>query len=177
MKGANMKVRKKILAGASALALGAGLSLAAVPAQAVIVPEGNGFVETKKAVDAGGVVHNVSVDWNYLYNFQGKTRVSVNPLKVVRTDEAVLKTGNPEDAGLDLRFDVYYSGGSTLQTRVYDGIDLDEGADNQVSVNPANPLDRPGISSIRVKVGTDADGLGDSPWIYFRQPSGVSFQP
>src|SRR5215217_1981823 len=93
------------LGGVASLALLLG---GATPAQAapsvgiVATADGLGFIETKKAVDAGGVVHYISVKWNYKYVYQGVTRVSVNPMVIYRSDEALLATGNPEDAGLDL---------------------------------------------------------------------------
>lgn len=177
------------LAGAAVgtAALSLGLTL---PAQAAIpgdgtVPDGVGFIQTKSTTDAGGVKYTISVDWNYKYVYQGVTRVSVNPLVVYRSDANVLATGNPEDAGLDLHFDVYNSSGTQIQHRLYDGIDLDAGPDNKASFNPANPRsnandpDDPNdsYSYIRVKVGTDADGKGSSPWVIFPQPESIGTKP
>src|SRR5215212_4061513 len=163
-----MQGKKRIigaaLGGVASLALLLG---GATPAQAAAPPVGTvptasglGFVQTKKAVDAGGVVHYISVSWNYKYDYLGVRRVSVNPLVVYRTDEAVLTTGNPEDAGLDLNFKVY-SSNTLIQSKSYDGLDVDAGIANQVSVNPANPrsnADDPedpsdAFSSVRVSVG------------------------
>src|SRR5215212_8080463 len=121
---------KKRITGA---ALGGVASLAlllggATPAQAAVVPDGVGFIDTQTAEDAGGVPYTVSVDWNYKYvDAAGTTRVSVNPL-VVRRDDG--EAGAAADAGVDLHFDVYYSGGATIQHKVYDGLDLDFAVDD-----------------------------------------------
>jgi hypothetical protein len=190
---------KKVVGGtAAALLLGAGGALLSTPAHAAdpavvppggfsagtVTPDGDGFIVTKRAVDEGGVVYKISVDWNYKYVYQGVTRVSVNPLVVYRTDEAVTSVGSPEDAGLDLHFDVYNSSGTQIQHRLYDAVDLDYGADNKASFNPANPRSNADVadvddsySYIRVKVGTDADGKGSSPWVIFPQPEGIQLKP
>lgn len=180
---------RAILGGTLASALTVGLGLFAAPAQAAIpadgtVADGLGFIQTKSTADAGGVKYTISVDWNYKYTYQGVTRVSVNPLVVYRSDANVLATGNPEDAGLDLHFDVYNSSGTQIQHKLFDAVDLDAAADNQASFNPANPVsnaddsDDPDdtFSYVRVKVGTDGDGKGSSPWVIFPQPESIGFK-
>jgi hypothetical protein len=179
---------KRVLRGAAALAGAAALSIGlALPSQAAIpadgvVADGEGFLVTKSTTDAGGVKYTIQVDWSHKYTYQGKTRVSVPRATVYRSDANVLAHGSPEDAGVDLFLRVY-SSNTLIQNKVWDGIDLDAGADNQVSVNPANPVSNADIvgvadaySSVRIKVGTDSDGLGNSPWVVFAQPSGIQFQ-
>jgi hypothetical protein len=191
-----LKIIKRGIAVAAAAALP--LTLAALPASAAIPTDGvhpdtdtdgAGTADTadgsitvvKSTVDEGGVKYTISVKWNYKYVYQGVKRVSVNPLVVYRSDANVLATGNPEDAGLDLHYDVYNSSGTQIQHKLFDAVDLDANADNQASFNPANPRsnandpddpDDP-YSYVRVKVGTDADGKGSSPWVIFAQPENL----
>lgn len=180
---------KKLFTGIAAGLTGLATAVALTsPASATIpddgiVAEGDGFVQTKSTTDAGGVKYTISVDWNYKYDYQGVTRVSVNPLVVYRSDANVLATGNPEDAGLDLHFDVYNGSGTQIQHKLFDAVDLDADADNQASFNPANPRSDADVedvddtySYVRVKVGTDGDGKGSSAWVIFPQPAGIGFK-
>jgi len=172
---------RKILGGIVAgLAL---IAASALPAQAApvvgVVADGAGFIETKKLVDDGGVAYYVSVDWNYKYEDPaGKTRVSVNPLKVYRADSELAEAGEPEDAGLDLHADVS-SHGTVRWTQhiLIDNADMDAGADNVWTYNPRNPISDAGDTFIRVRVGTDGDGKGSSDFEYFYQPEGIGTKP
>jgi hypothetical protein len=154
-------------------------ALVAVPAQAAVVPDGQGFIDTKTCEDAGEIPYTVSVDWNYRYDDPaGVRRVSVNPLVVERNDA---DAGPAADAGVDLRYRVY-SGqpdGSLvlIQDLSFDGLDLDFAADDQASFNPRNPRSRALVTRILVTVGTDGDGLGNCPVLTFRQPVGIGFNP
>jgi len=128
------------------------------------------ITETIKVEDKGGVEYTLSVKWNYKYvDAAGTTRVSVNPLIIKRPDATA---GPAEDDGVDTHWDVY-SGTSQIQHKVYDGIDLDVAADDQVTFNPKNPKSNVGVTKIRIKVGTDGDGLGSSDWVFFNQPAGL----
>lgn len=166
---------RKLLTGLSAAALTlAGLALA-TPAQAAVVVDGQGFIDTQTCEDAGGIPYTVSVDWNYKYvDPNGTTRVSVNPLVVSRDDG---EAGPAADAGLDLHFDVSSHGTVRwTQHKVYSGLDLDFGIPNQASVNPRNPVSNANDTFIRVSVGTDGDGLGNCPWLTFVQPAGIGLR-
>ena len=185
-----IRITRKILVALIGVITTLGLGLIAVPAEAAIpadgtVPQGVGFVVTKSTVDAGGVKYTIQTDWDYKYVYQGVTRVRVPRLTVYRSDANVLITGNPEDAGLDLHYDAVNSSGTIIQHKVYDAVDLDAAIDNQASFNPANvrsnandpdDVDDP-FSYYRVKVGTDADSKGSSPWVIFDQPPGIGFAP
>lgn len=167
---------KRAGAVAGAAALTAGLSLMAVPASAAVVPEGLGFVDTQTCEDQGGVPYTVSVDWNYKYeNAAGNTFVSINPLRINRDDA---DAGPAADDGVDLHFDVQKGAAHTnVQHKVYDGLDLDFAADDQASFNVRNTYSNAGVTRVRVKVGTDGDGLNNCPWLYFVQPAGIQDRP
>ena len=171
MKGAYVR---KILA----LVIGGLLAIASLlislPANAVIVPDDGGFIDTQTCEDGGGIPYTVSVDWNYKYvDAAGTTRVSVNPLVIERDDA---DAGSAADAGVDLHFDVYSHGTNQIQHVLIDGLDLDFAADDQASFNPRNPVSDANDTYIRVKVGTDGDGLGNCEWLYFVQPAGIDFR-
>jgi len=174
---------KKALGFVSAATLSIGLGLVAIPAQAdpagTITPDGVGFIETVTVEDAGGVAYNVSLDWNYKYvDPAGTTRVSINPLRVHRADAEVIGAGEPEDAGLDIHFDVSSNGTvHWTQHKLLDNVDVDAGQDNVVYFNPRNPVSNADDTYVRVKVGTDGDGLGNSRWVTFVQPGGIGFKP
>ena len=174
---------RRVLAGASSAALVAGFALVSTPAQAdvdgTIVPDGVGFIETVTVEDAGGVAYDLKLDWNYKYvDAAGATRVSVNPLCVHRSDAEVIGAGEPEDAGLDIHYDVS-SHGTVRWTQhvLLDNVNLDAGKDNVAFFNPRNPISDAGNTFIRVKVGTDGDGLGSSRWVTFIQPAGIGLKP
>lgn len=166
---------KRIMAAAGAAALTAGLTMLATQAQAAVVPDAQGFIDTQTCEDAGGIPYTVSVDWNYKYvDPAGTTRVSVNPL-VIKRDDA--DAGPAADAGVDLHFDVSSNGTVRwTQHKLYNGLDLDFAADDQASFNPRNPVSNASDTFIRVKVGTDGDGLGNCPWLTFVQPAGIGLR-
>lgn len=170
---------KRAGAVAGAAALTAGLSLMATPASAAVVPEGVGFVETVTLTDDGGVPYTVSVDWNYKYKDPaGTIRVSVPDITIKRSDSAVIDAGEPEDAGLDVHYDVSSHGTVRWTQHVnLDNVDMDAGVDNQWTKNPRNPISDAGDTFIRVRVGTDGDGLGSSDFYYFYQPEGIGTKP
>lgn len=153
-------------------------TLAALPAQAAppvdgIVTNADGSkTETKSVLDGGDIKYTISVKWNNTYiDAAGTKRVSVNPLVVYRPDS--LTPAFAQDDGLDLHFDVRNDGVTIIQHKVYDNIDLDVAADDQASFNPRNPKSNIDDTDIRVKVGTDGDGLPSSAWVYFVQPEGL----
>lgn len=149
-------------------------ALMITPATAVTVPEGQGFIETQRCHDAGNVGYQVSVDWNYRYEDPaGNQRVSVNPLRIKRADADFPRAA---DAGVDLRYRVY-STNTLIQNKLFDGVDLDFGADDQASFNPRNPRSNATVTRVTVIVGTDGDGLGNCPLLTFRQPAGIGFNP
>lgn len=176
-----MKSRiKAILGGTSAAALTIGLGLLAVPAQADVDgaqstdPISGAITEKVTVKDAGGVAYDLTIKWNKRYkDAAGTLRASVNPLTIHRSDAQVIDAGEPEDAGLDLHFDVINPSGTIIQHRVFDDVNLDDGADNVVSYNPRNPKSDADAAKVRVKVGTDGDGLGSSRWVIFYQPAGL----
>jgi hypothetical protein len=160
--------------------IGAG-ALIATPAQADVDgvqtgPAGGPIVETVTVEDAGGIPHKISIKWNYKYRDAANAlRVSVSDLKIVRSDSAVIGHGQPEDAGEDIHFDVSSHGTVRwTQHKVYDGLDLDAAADNSVTLNPRNPLSDAGNTFVRIQVGTDGDGLGNTRWVIFTQPGGLN---
>lgn len=163
---------RAILGGTSAAAIITAGAVLATPAQADVVASELGFIDTQTCEDAGGVPYTVSVDWNYKYeDAAGVTRVSVNPLVVERDDA---DAGKAADAGVDLHFDVGDRGfKANVQHKLFDGLDLDFAADDQASFNPRNPRSNAGLTQVRVKVGTDGDGLANCPWLTFVQPSGI----
>lgn len=168
---------KRIAAAIGVAALPFGL--AALPAHADVdgtqsTDAAGAITETVSVKDAGGVQYDLSIKWNYRYNDPaGTLRASVNPLKIHRSDVQVIDAGEPEDAGLDLHYDVINPSGTIIQHRVFDDINLDDGADNVSSHNPRNPKSDADAAKVRVKVGTDGDGLGSSRWVVFYQPAGL----
>lgn len=170
---------KRAVAMAGAAALTAGLTMLGTgTASAAVVEDANGFVDTKTLVDDGGVPYVVSVDWNKLYrDAAGTLRASVNPLVVKRTDASVIAAGEPEDAGLDIHWDVINPSGYFNQHKNLNNVDLDFAADNVATFNPRNPKAHGAGAVIRVRVGTDGDGLGSSDWAYFRQSAGTVILP
>jgi hypothetical protein len=166
---------RKIFATLGGGALAIAGALVAVPAQAEVVPDDLGFIETLDCEDDGGVPYTVSVDWNYKYrDAADNTRVSVNPLVIERDDG---DAGPAADAGVDLTYKVFSHGTTLIQSRSFDGIDLDFAADDQASFNPRNPISDAGDTKITVIVGTDGDGLGNCPLLTFVQPVGIQFRP
>jgi hypothetical protein len=164
---------RRLLASLVAVVLTALGLLIATPAQAAVVPDGQGFIDTQTCEDEGGIPYTVSVDWNYRYiDPAGNTRVSVNPLVVERDDA---DAGAAADAAVDLHFDVYSFGTAKIQHK-RTTVDLDFAADDQASFNPRNPRSDAGDTYIRVKVGTDGDGLGSCDWLYFDQPAGIDLR-
>lgn len=170
---------KRVAATVGAVALPIAL-LGVLPAHADVDgtqspgPTAGSIIETVSVKDAGGVQYDLSIQWNNRYNdAAGTLRASVNPLKIHRSDVQVIDAGEPEDAGLDLHFDVINPSGTIIQHRVYDDINLDDGADNVASFNPRNPKSDADAAKVRVKVGTDGDGLGSSRWVIFYQPAGL----
>jgi hypothetical protein len=159
-------------------------ALFAVPAQAVAptittTPDGVGFIQTATVEDDGGVAYTISVDWNYKYKDPaGATRVSLNPLTITRSDSELADAGLAEDSGLDVHFDVS-SHGTVHWTQhvLIDNANMDAGVDNQWSYNPRNPISDASDTFIRVRVGTDGDGLGSSDFVYFYQPEGIGTKP
>lgn len=166
---------RKLLTGFSAAALTITGLIFATPAQAAVVPDGQGFIDTQTCEDAGGIPYTVSVDWNYKYDDPaGTRRVSVNPLVVSRDDG---DAGPAADAGVDLHFDVSSHGTVRwTQHKVYNALDLDFAVDDQASFNPRNPVSNAADTFIRVSVGTDGDGLGNCPWLTFVQPAGIGLR-
>lgn len=166
---------RKILATLGGVALALAGALVAVPAQAEIVPDDLGFIDKQSCEDDGGIFYKVKVDWNYKYvDAAGNTRVSVNPLVIRRPDA---DAGPAADAGVDLNYRVVSRGTTVIQNQSFDGIDLDFGVDDQASFNPRNPISDAGDTFIRVVVGTDGDGLGNCPALFFIQPPGIDFRP
>jgi hypothetical protein len=171
-----------------ALGIGAGvaLSLTALTvgsAQAAVpittTADDVGFIQTATVEDDGGVAYTISVDWNYKYKDPaGATRVSLNPLKITRSDSELVDAGLAEDSGLDVHFDVSSHGTVRwTQHKLIDNADMDYGVDNQWSYNPRNPISDASDTFIRVRVGTDGDGLGSSDFVYFYQPEGIGPKP
>jgi hypothetical protein len=169
---------------AAAVALPAGVALSAlfaVPAQAAVPADGivtnadGSKTETKSVLDGGDIKYTISVKWNATYiDAAGAKRVSVNPLVVYRPDS--ITPAFAEDDGVDLHFDVQeLRSGSyvNIQHKLFDNIDLDVATDDQASFNPRNPKSNIDDTRIRVKVGTDGDGLPSSAWVYFVQPEGL----
>ena len=155
--------------------------LSTVPAHAAIPTDGTTVDPVTKAVtqvqsveDDGGVKYTISVTWvKKYYDPAGTLRVSVPSLIVYRDDADVVAAGEPEDAGLDIHFDVRNHGTTIIQHKNLDNVDLDYASDNRASFNPRNPRSDVGDTDIRVRVGTDGDGLGASDWVYFVQPEGL----
>jgi hypothetical protein len=182
---------KRLFVGATGLAvLGAG-ALFATPAQAAIPADGV-YVDTdtdgagpldtadgsilvvKTAKDDGGIPYHFAVKWVKKYRDPaGTLRVSVPSLVVYRSDGDVTAKGQPEDAGADIHFDVRDHGTTIIQHKNLNNVDLDAAADNRVTFNPRNPVSDVGDTDIRVRAGTDGDGLGASDWVYFVQPEGL----
>lgn len=171
-----------------ALALG-GLGIGATSAIAapvvntdgvVTVNNGDGtFTQTASVEDAGGVLHTFTVDWVKKYKDPaGATRVSVPSLVDKRTDADTVDAGESADAGEDIHFDVS-SHGTVFWTqhKNLDGVDLDDYTDDQVTLNPRNPISDAGDTYIRVRAGVDGDGAASSRFVYFVQPDGVGVVP
>ena len=172
-EGKHQVLKKFAVAGVAGLAL---TGLSAVPANAAgldkaITPgdETNTYVRvTKTVVDAGGQDFSVSVLWTETYrtaagNFRVGATVRINALG---TD---LDNDGPGDGGIDAKVQVFngYADGHTVlaQSRIFDG------ADDPLNFNCANPLNRPGVSYIRVSgVGVDDDGFAGAPAVTFVQP-------
>jgi hypothetical protein len=183
---------KRIIAGAGAVALTAGLSLMAVPAQAAIPadgtttqlgtdPDGAGplpapvvsITQVKTAKDAGGVPHTFKVVWGKKYKDPvGKTRV-VLAYTVYRSDALTEAGGEPADAQEDIHHDVSSHGTVRWTQHKYLTVDLDAFADNQVSVNARNPISDANDSFIRINAGVDGDGAKNTAFQYFYQPEGL----
>lgn len=165
---------RKILA----LVIGGALALASLlislPANAEIVPDDGGFIDTQTCEDAGGVPYTVSAHWRFKYEDPaGKTRVSL--IFVVERDDG--DAGPAADAGVDLHWDVSSHGTVRwTQHRIIDGLDLDFAADDQATINARNPISDANDTFLRVKVGTDGDGLDNCEWLYFIQPAGIEFR-
>jgi hypothetical protein len=185
-----MKVRK---IAASTLGVGALVAvglLGATPAQAAPVVDESGVVtnpvaadgsitQTAAVEDEGGVLHTFTVKWAKKYKDPaGAIRVSVPSLVDVRTDEDTTEAGESADAGEDIHFDVS-SHGTVFWTqhKNLDGVDLDDATDNQVTLNPRNPISDAGDTYIRVRAGVDGDGKKSSRFVYFVQPEGVGVVP
>ena len=167
--------KRIIAAGVSAVAA---LSFAALttPAQAdvdgVVSPATTpptARTETVTVEDGGGVDHKISIRWNKKYrDAAGAMRVSVSDLKV----ERLPGQAPADDDGVDVHFDVQQGESrKIIQHKVYDGLDL--GADLSVTFNPRNPRSDIGDTRIRIKVGTDDDGLPNSRWVYLYQLGGI----
>ena len=165
---------RKILA----LVIGGLLAIASLlislPANAVVEPEGYGFTDTQTCEDGGGIPYTVTADWNYKYEDPaGKTRVSLTFM--IERDDA--DAGPAADAGVDLHWDVSSHGTVRwTQHKVIDGLDLDFAADDQATINARNPISDANDTFLRVKVGTDGDGLDNCEWLYFYQPAGIQFR-
>lgn len=171
---------RAILGGTSAAAIIAAGAVFAPAANADVDgaqepgPTTGSIVEKVSVKDAGGVQYDLSIQWNNRYNDPaGTLRASVSKLKIHRSDAQVIDAGEPEDAGLDLHYDVYNPSGNQIQHRVFDDINLDDAADNVATYNPRNPKSGADAAKVRVKVGTDGDGLGSSRWVIFYQPAGL----
>jgi hypothetical protein len=165
------------LTGAASLAA---LAFSAAPASADV--DGiqspgpiTGSIQEKVSVkDAGGVQYDISILWRNRYkDAAGTMRVSVSDLAVHRSDKQVVAAGEPEDAGLDAHYDSINPSGAIISHRVFDDLYMDAGADNIVKFNPRNPKTGVDAAKVRIKVGTDGDGLGSSRWVVFYQPPGL----
>jgi len=63
-----------------------------------------------------------------------------------------------------------YDGYKDLTTVKIQDVSFD-GADDPFTFNPRNPLNRPGVSYIRISgVGVDGDGLGAADTLIIKQP-------
>lgn len=158
------------------------LTLVGLPAHADIDgtqtgPAGGPIVETVSVKDEGGVQYDLSIKWNNrYYDAAGTLRASVSDLTVARKDAQVVEAGEPEDAGLDAHYDSINPSGVIISHRVFDDIYMDAGVDNIVKFNPRNPKSGGDKAKVRIKVGTDGDGLGSSRWVIFYQPSGLTIK-
>jgi hypothetical protein len=169
-------VRKILISLVGALLTIIGVSLA-VPAQAAGIPntevagsETNTYIsETRTVTDAGGQQFRVKVLWSETYkteagNYRVGVKVFINAIGI-DLDTA----DNPGDGGMDATVKTYqgYADPTRLvliQTKVIDG-----GSD-PLTVDNANPLNRPFRSQVRVSAGVNDDGKANSPYATFLQP-------
>lgn len=181
-----MNIRKILVGGIGAAALVLTSLVTTGSAQAapvvvdttgvVTVDNGDGtFTQTASVEDEGGVLHTFTVKWVKKYKDPaGATRVSVPSLVDKRTDADTVEAGESADAGEDIHFDVSSHGTVRwTQHKNLDGVDLDESTDDQVTLNPRNPLSDANDTFIRVRAGVDGDGAASSRFVYFVQPEGV----
>lgn len=186
-----MKVSKILVGGLSAAALTlGGFAATAAPASAAPVVNTAGVVtqptaadgsitQTASVEDEGGVLHTFTVKWVKKYKDPvGKERVSVPSLVDKRTDADTIEAGESADAGEDIHFDVS-SHGTVFWTqhKFLNGVDLDDATDDQVTLNPRNPISDANDTYIRVRAGVDGDGADMSRFVYFVQPDGVGVKP
>ena len=176
---------RAILGGTSAAALIAAGAVLATPAQAapLVITEptaADGSITQHATVeDGGGVAHTFTIVWQKKYKDPaGATRVSVPSLVDKRTDADTVDAGESADAGEDVHFDVSSHGTVRwTQHKNLDGVDLDEGTDDQVTFNPRNPISDANDTFIRIRAGVDGDGAASSAFVYFYQPEGVGVTP
>jgi hypothetical protein len=170
-----MQHLRKTLAGIAGLGLTAGLALAAVPASAAgaaQIPgtEDNTYIVQERTVtDAGGQDFKITIRWDETYRTaSGNIRVTVPFVKVnaLGVDEDRDSAG---DGGVDVRVRVY-DGYASLATKKIQDVTLN-GANDPVTFNPRNPLNRPTVSKVVVSgVGVDDDGYAGAPAETFLQP-------
>jgi hypothetical protein len=165
-----------VAAGSFAVALTSAPAQAAIPTDGTTTDPVTGAVtQVKSAVDKGGVKHTFKIVWTKEYKDPvGKIRASVPTLTDYRSDELTVAGGESADAGEDVIFAVSSHGTVRwTQYKNFDGIDLDDAADDQVSFNPRNPVSDEGKTFIKIQAGVDGDGAGNTPFVYFYQPAGL----
>ena len=169
----NLKRAALAAAGAvGALGLSAVFALPASAAGAAQIPgtEDNTYIVQEQIVtDAGGQDFKITVRWDETYRTaSGNIRVTVPFVKVnaLGVDEDRDAAG---DGGLDARVRVY-DGYASLATKKIQDVVFD-GANDPLSFNPRNPLNRPNVSKIVVSgVGVDDDGYAGASAVTFVQP-------
>src|SRR4249919_3504942 len=133
----------------ASLAVAGGLvasTLVAAPASAAGLPLGAGpenVAFSQTVTDAGGQQFLISGVWGHTYKDNAEDfRVTLYGLKINAVGV------NIDDEGIDARVRVYngYLGGGTrkIQDRTWDG------GDDPILFNPRNPLNRPGVTKLKV---------------------------
>ena len=155
-----------------ALALMVGLSApasaAGIPNTAVAGSESNTYVAQEKLVtDGGGQQFRIKVLWTETYKTAaGNYRVGVKVF--INATGIDLDTDGPGDGGTDASVKTF-QGYATAPTKLIQVKIIDGGSD-PLTVDNANPLNRPGKSKVEVTAGVNDDGHGNSAPETFAQP-------
>jgi hypothetical protein len=119
---------------------------------------------TYEVTDDGGQVFVIKGTWGETYkDSYGDILVTLHSLSINA------KGVDFDQQGIDGRVRVY-DGYKDLTTVKIQDVSFD-GADDPFTLNPRNPLNRPGVSYIRISgVGVDGDGLGGADTLIIKQP-------